>query len=264
MFCAKCGAPLHDEAVFCPKCGNKRAVENGGNEIVKSDVATPAEAVVDKPVEDAPLTQEDETPAKSIFVYQILALFLGSLGVHNFYAKRFPRAIGQLALTIVFFGCLLCKVQNEFVLPTLLIILWLWSITDIFTIRSDGAGRPFGDGCFRVVIDPVDEQAQSVLFQYRLNSRRCVFAIFFGLILALLIIGMITQSKVVISVFMIAFMVALWFAWYYYAKSKGYSNKLSVGLAISGFIGTLTLPIGLLLLAITFTIAARKTKASRT
>lgn len=50
--------------------------------------------------ETTPTAAPTTTPPKSRLVYILLALFLGGLGVHNFYAGRKKQAIIQLVLTI--------------------------------------------------------------------------------------------------------------------------------------------------------------------
>ncbi len=61
---------------------------------------------------------------KSRTVYIILGLFLGSLGIHNFYAGRTGVAIAQLLL------CWTC-------------VTWLWALIEILTVKKDGEGRDF-------------------------------------------------------------------------------------------------------------------------
>ena len=67
---------------------------------------------------------------KSQLIYVVLALFFGAFGVHNFYAERWGRGLVQLLLTVAtgFMGAVISS---------------LWSIVNIFTIETDGDGRPF-------------------------------------------------------------------------------------------------------------------------
>ena len=71
-------------------------------------------------------------PPKSRIVYIILAVFLGSLGVHNFYAGRVGAGIGQLLITLLI---------GWLVLP--LLIVWLWVFIEICAVTRDGSGVPF-------------------------------------------------------------------------------------------------------------------------
>ena len=72
---------------------------------------------------------------KCRLTYILLALFLGPLGVHNFYVDRDNRAIAQLLITILTGGLLL---------P----VTWLWSLLDVFLVTTDGDGIPLQ---FRVI-----------------------------------------------------------------------------------------------------------------
>lgn len=67
---------------------------------------------------------------KSQLIYVVLALFLGALGIHNFYANRWVRGLIQLLLTIGT-GMVGSVISS------------LWSVINIFTIETDGDGHPF-------------------------------------------------------------------------------------------------------------------------
>jgi TM2 domain-containing membrane protein YozV len=70
---------------------------------------------------------------KSRTTYIVLGIFLGALGVHNFYAGYVRRAVGQLCLTVLavltlgYFG----------------IISWIWAIIEICIVEKDGTGLRF-------------------------------------------------------------------------------------------------------------------------
>lgn len=81
--------------------------------------------------ENAPITPIQQ-PVKSQVVYCVLALFLGHLGVHNFYIGRWKQGLGQLLLTLtcpftIFFG---------------VIVAYFWGVLNIFLVRTDGEKRP--------------------------------------------------------------------------------------------------------------------------
>lgn len=61
-------------------------------------------------------------------IYIVLAIFLGALGIHNFYAGRNKQGLIQLLITVLSFGMLG-------------IISWVWAIFDIITVTTDGAGN---------------------------------------------------------------------------------------------------------------------------
>lgn len=66
---------------------------------------------------------------KSRTLYQVLALFLGAFGAHNFYANRTSQAWSQLLITV-----LTCGYGG--------IISHIWAIVDIFRIKTDGNNVP--------------------------------------------------------------------------------------------------------------------------
>ncbi len=74
---------------------------------------------------------ENETGEKDQTVYCVLALFLGSFGIHNFYAGRWKSGLAQLLLTIP--GFILC----------LNLVSSIWSTINIFITHTDGKGKEF-------------------------------------------------------------------------------------------------------------------------
>ena len=59
-----------------------------------------------------------------------LGVFLGALGVHNFYAGYTGRAVGQLCLSVL-------------TLFYLAVASWIWAIVEICTIDKDSSGLQF-------------------------------------------------------------------------------------------------------------------------
>ena len=70
-----------------------------------------------------------DTP-KSRLAYILMGLFLGGLGVHNFYAGYNGKGIAQLLMSILSFGVLM---------P----VVWIWNIVEIITVTKDVQGVPF-------------------------------------------------------------------------------------------------------------------------
>lgn len=68
-------------------------------------------------------------PAKSRAVFIVLALFLGCLGIHNFYAGYGGRGAAQLAITILT-GCM-----GGFVITS------IWAIIECIAVDTDATGR---------------------------------------------------------------------------------------------------------------------------
>ena len=69
---------------------------------------------------------------KSRVAYILLGLFLGGLGIHNFYAGYTGKGVAQLLITI-FFGWLLFP----------LAIVGVWILLEIITETKDAHGEPF-------------------------------------------------------------------------------------------------------------------------
>lgn len=67
MFCRKCGAEI-GEAKFCPKCGEPTGV-----------ATTPA---------TSPIRQHTDGKYVNKIAYGLLAILLGSFGVHRFYSGK--------------------------------------------------------------------------------------------------------------------------------------------------------------------------------
>ena len=67
---------------------------------------------------------------KSRTSYIVLGIFLGALGIHNFYAGYTGRAVGQLCLTVLTLGYLG-------------IVSWFWAIVEICIVEKDSTGLRF-------------------------------------------------------------------------------------------------------------------------
>jgi TM2 domain-containing membrane protein YozV len=79
----------------------------------------------------APYQQMIARPPKSPVSYILLGLFLGWLGVHNFYAGYSGRGVAQLLITL-FIGWL--------IIP--LFFIWVWVIIEIIVVKTDALGVP--------------------------------------------------------------------------------------------------------------------------
>ncbi len=84
------------------------------------------------------------SPEKSRNIYILIAFFLGCFGIHNFYIGRKTRGILQLILCLLFF----------LVVP--LVILWIWIVIDMLTVKTEGNGRLMtpinGWGIFLIIL----------------------------------------------------------------------------------------------------------------
>lgn len=102
MFCSECGAEIHDKAIACPKCGCR--VARNRNSL--------------------------DSDEKTRMLYIILGIFLGGLGVHNFYAGRIGCGVAQLLISLLTLG-----IGYPFV--------FIWVIIELCTVTKDGSGKPF-------------------------------------------------------------------------------------------------------------------------
>ena len=71
-----------------------------------------------------------ERRSKSRTTFIVLGIFLGMLGVHNFYAGYTGKAVGQLCLSVLTVGYLA-------------IASWIWAIIEICIVEKDSAGIQF-------------------------------------------------------------------------------------------------------------------------
>jgi len=78
-FCSNCGSELNDIQDICLKCGVRVVRENPAN---------------------------TDPNAKSKLAAGLLGIFLGAIGVHNFYLGYTGKAMGQLLLSVLSCGVL--------------------------------------------------------------------------------------------------------------------------------------------------------------
>lgn len=112
MFCSKCGKEMPEGARFCPGCGGLATVGNAAT------------------APDGSCRRQD--PGKSRISYVLLGIFLGCLGVHNFYAGYTGRAVTQLLITLLL---------GWLIIPWL--VVYIWCIVEVCTVRMDGRGNYF-------------------------------------------------------------------------------------------------------------------------
>jgi TM2 domain-containing membrane protein YozV len=84
-FCQNCGNQLPENAAFCINCGVAVSGATNGN-----NTAKPAA----------------DPNAKSKIVAGLLGIFLGYIGVHNFYLGYTKRGVAQVLLTVLSCGVL--------------------------------------------------------------------------------------------------------------------------------------------------------------
>lgn len=88
--CVNCGAEVGDGWTFCPNCGGRTDPRIG--HCVRCGVSL---------AQYAPMSQR-----KSKVAAGLLAIFLGALGIHNFYLGYIGKGIAQLLISILSCGIL--------------------------------------------------------------------------------------------------------------------------------------------------------------
>lgn len=135
MFCKNCGQQyVTDDAVICVKCGAQKGT--GTNFCPNCGQQTPPNSVVCLNC-GVSLQAYGQKGDKSKLTAGLLGIFLGSLGVHNFYLGYTTKAIIQLVISLVSCG-------------TLAIVSEIWGLIEgimILTgkIDRDGKGNLLAD-----------------------------------------------------------------------------------------------------------------------
>lgn len=106
MFCKNCGQQyVTDEAVMCVKCGVQRGV--GSNYCPNCGQPTPVGTQVcmncGVAVNSATYNVKGD---KSKLVAGLLGIFLGAIGIHNFYLGYTGKGLAQVLITVLSCGIL--------------------------------------------------------------------------------------------------------------------------------------------------------------
>lgn len=119
MNCKYCDNPVPDGATTCPSCG--------------APAPAPRPQPQPQPVYQQAVYQQPvyQQPAKSRAAYIILGIFVGLLGIHNFYAGRTTVGVIQLLITLLLGWVGLGVVIVSF-----------WVFIEFFAVRTDGHGVP--------------------------------------------------------------------------------------------------------------------------
>ena len=106
MKCSKCGEELNSIAKYCPKCGEK--AEKTSTKKYCSNCGK----ALDENITFCPGCGQNintnNNQQKSKIAAGLLGIFLGGIGVHNFYLGYTSKAITQLLLTLV--GWIACGI----------------------------------------------------------------------------------------------------------------------------------------------------------
>jgi TM2 domain-containing membrane protein YozV len=142
MFCRNCGSQMDNQAVVCVKCGVSRGV--GGNFCPNCGQPTHPEAAV---CTNCGVALGGSAPAyvggdqKSKLAAGLLGIFLGGIGVHNFYLGYTKKALIQLLVGLIG-GVITCGIAS--------FAMWVWGLVEgimILTgkISVDANGVPLKD-----------------------------------------------------------------------------------------------------------------------
>ena len=142
MYCRNCGNVMDDNAVVCVKCGVAKGVGTnfcpncGTNTVPNAVVCVKCGVPLNNPTTPGP-GPNPLVPQKSKMAAGLLGIFLGSLGVHNFYLGYTGKAIAQLCISLL--SCGMLAIASE-----------IWGLVEgimILTgsINKDGKGNPLKD-----------------------------------------------------------------------------------------------------------------------
>lgn len=107
MFCKNCGSPMDPNAVVCVKCGCAKGT--GISYCPNCGTPTAPGAAVCLKCGSALTTAVPG--GKSKLAAGLLGIFLGSLGIHNFYLGYTGKAVAQLLITVL--TCGVCAIVSE-------------------------------------------------------------------------------------------------------------------------------------------------------
>lgn len=135
MFCRNCGKELDPNAVACMQCGHDPT--KGNKHCPNCGVPVEAAQVVCIKCGGS-LATVSATPRpgdvsdKSKIAYLLLGIFLGGLGIHNFYAGYTSKGVAQLLITIL--SC--------FILSW---VVCIWALIEAITVEVDADGKKFAN-----------------------------------------------------------------------------------------------------------------------
>lgn len=135
MKCEYCENEVPAGVNRCPSCGASLQNRVSQDDSKGGGVCTPSTTPLAQPMALNAVRLAFNAPylhvaKKSRVAYIVLAIFLGELGIHNFYAGYAWRGVAQLLITILSFGLLFW-------------ISWIWALVELCVMTNDGRGVPF-------------------------------------------------------------------------------------------------------------------------
>ena len=136
MFCKNCGKELDDSAVACMSCGcdprkGNKHCQHCGVEVQSDQVVC---IKCGTSLDGSKVVGANGSQAKSKLTYLLLAIFLGGLGIHNFYAGYTNNGTIQILVSVLG-GSMTCGVAS--------IGVWIWAVIEGVTKEADASGTPF-------------------------------------------------------------------------------------------------------------------------
>ncbi len=138
MYCRHCGSTVDPNAYVCVQCGVKTGTGYHYCPNCGSPTGPQAAVCVNCGISLAPPVVAPPADAKSKLAAGLLAIFLGALGVHNFYLGYTTKAVVQLLLTVVG-SVLTCGISA--------LVVEIWAFVEGIllltgSINQDGRGMP--------------------------------------------------------------------------------------------------------------------------
>ncbi len=104
MYCRNCGAAMQNESVFCTSCGVPKGQGNRFCPNCGKETAQEAVVCINCGISLGQDQSIGGSMQKSKLAAGLLGIFLGSLGVHNFYLGYTGKAIAQLLISLLTCG----------------------------------------------------------------------------------------------------------------------------------------------------------------
>ena len=106
MFCKQCGKPIDDGQDLCEDCKNNANVNSNANYNANANMNNGTNPTVNVNVNAGYNNANTNAPQKSKMAAGLLGIFLGGLGVHNFYLGYTGKAVAQLLISLLSCGFL--------------------------------------------------------------------------------------------------------------------------------------------------------------
>ena len=102
MYCRNCGSEMDPNAAICVKCGFSKNTGNRYCANCGKETAAGAKVCINCGYAIDNIANIDPSTQKSKLTAGLLGIFLGGLGIHNFYLGYTGKAIAQIALSLCF------------------------------------------------------------------------------------------------------------------------------------------------------------------